>query len=441
MWRTPIVSAFPQLVVDLTGAAAGADPLAASASTGLSTAVLPIIALAASLIAAVCIGTLIVAWLRKPEPGSALAVVDPEVAGLLPVGFVSGTASSRWLPATVMQLAVNGVIAIHDRRDIRAQRDSTDPRDGEVGSADGLHLVFDGEYPLAARADVDSEGADGTVNALLSPGLSGGSRRLERGASVDVDRVVQNNGQLLAVTRDGFRDAADWYRERRPAARFRAATFGGGVGIVLGFVSLGLPDDPSKSIAWSAIVIGAVALGFRMLLPRLIPLNAAGLELRDRANRRRESVANADFSTLAAGEQLLPWAVLFDEASVIHRFAEVAAKTGTAPAWYRSTAPLSAERLASCLVIVARELAQPIRVGGGLLQRRDDSRFGVPLLFDHRGWGGGYLAGGGATAFGDGGGGGFGDGGGGGGGFDGGGGFSGGFDGGGFGGDGGGGGG
>lgn len=48
-----------------------------------------------------------------------------------------------------------------------------------------------------------------------APGLVGGSRTLARGTSLDVDRVVENDAQLLAVTRDGFRDAAAWYRERR----------------------------------------------------------------------------------------------------------------------------------------------------------------------------------------------------------------------------------
>ncbi|WP_022894798.1 hypothetical protein [Agromyces subbeticus] len=446
MGRTT-VSALRQVIVDLAEAGAGSESLAASAGGSLGTALLPLVALAGSLTAAVCVATLVIAWLRKPEAGGTLALVDPESAGLLAVGFVSGAAAARWLPATVMLLAVNGVIAIHDRRDARDARDvrevpGTGGAGGGVGggagaglsaSARGIRLAFDGEYPLAARADVDSAGADGTVLAVLSPGLAGGSRTVVPGACVDADRVVMNNGLLLEVTRDGFRDAAEWYREPRPAGRLRAATIGGLVGITLGFMTLGAPDSPGNSIAWSAIVIGALALGLRVLLPRWIPLNSAGLQLRERAIRWREIVASTDAPSLAMAEQLLPWAVLFDEASVVRRLAAVAEQAGTAPAWYRSSAPFSAERLASCIAVIAAELSQPIRVAGGMLQRGEDSRFGVPMIGDHKGWGGGYLAGGGNGTFGDGDGGGFGDGGGGGG-FGG----SGGFDGGGGGGDGGG---
>ena len=420
-------SALHQVIVDLADAGAGTELLAATPGSSLSTAILPLIALAASLTAAVCVGTLVVSWLRPPAPGDALAIVDAETAGVLPVGFVSGEAATRWLPATVVLLAVNGVIAIEDRRDIR---EAPDLPDGGRGQAKDIRLVFDGDYPLAARTDVENEGADGTVIAMLAPGLVGGSRTLARGTSVDVDRVVKNNGHLLAVTRDGFRDAAAWYREKRPGMRFRVTSFAGLTGVVLGFISLTLPDDPSQSVAWSAIVIGAAAVAVRVFLPRAIPLNAAGMQLRARANELRAAIEGADVPSVAAGEKLLPWAVLFGEASVVRSFAEVAATSGTVPSWYRSTAPLSVDRLASCLALIAVELVQPIGVGGGLLQRTEDSRFGVPMIADSKGWGGGYLAGGDGT-FGDGGGGGYGDGGGGGfdgggGGFDGGGGFGGG---------------
>ena len=432
----PIVAVLRQVIVDQaeagTGVAAGAEPLAASASGGLGTALLPLFALAAALTAAICVGSLVVEWLRKPEGGASLAVTDPESAGLLSVGFVSGSASARWLPATVMLLAGSGVIAIQDRRVIR---------DGEAGRAQDVHLVFDGDYPLAVGWNDESrDPADDTVLAMLAPGLSGGTLTLPRGAGVDADRVVKDNARLLAVTGRGFRDAADWYREARPVRRFRAATIGGVLGVFLGFITLGSRDDPTTSIAWSAIAIAALSLGLRVLLPRWIPLNADGLQLRERANEWREVVAGTDVATVAAGQILLPWAVLFDEASVIRRFADVAEQTGTAPAWYHSSGPFTADRLASCIAIVATELAQPIRVAGGVLQRGEDSRFGVPMIGDTKGFGAGYLGGyygadGSGMGYGgggDGGGGGFGDGGG----FDGGG--FGGFDGGGGGGDGGG---
>src|SRR4051812_31417095 len=107
-------SALHQAIGDLTDAGVDTEQLAATPGSGLSTAILPLIALALSLTAAVCVGTLVVSWLRPPAPGDALAIVDAETAGVLPVGFVSGEAATRWLPATVVLLAVNGVIAIED---------------------------------------------------------------------------------------------------------------------------------------------------------------------------------------------------------------------------------------------------------------------------------------------------------------------------------------
>lgn len=412
----PIVAALSQVVVDLAEAGPGGEGLAAA--DGLGVALLPVFALAGSLTAAIAVGTLIVAWLRKPEADSAFGVTDPKIAGLLSVGFVSGSAAARWLPATVMQLACDGVIAIVDRREVR---------DGTAVGAAGIRLVLHGDVPVAVPAGAESGGAeDSIVVAVLAPGLVEGSRFVVHGSSVDVDRVVGGNPSLLELTRDRFVAAAAWYREPRPARRFRAATVGGVVGVVLGLLSTAVGEEYSNSIAWSAVVIGAVALGLRVLLPRWIPLNAAGLQLRQRGNDLREAFTAADVPDLAAGQEVLPWAVLFDEPSVVRRFAEAAERSGVAPAWYRSSGPFSADRLASCIAIMSAQLAQPIHVGGRPLGRGDDSRFGVPMIGDSRSWGGGYLAADGGAAAGPAGSGdgwGFGDGGGGGGfgGFDGGG--------------------
>ena len=111
----PVASSLRQVIIDLADAGTGTESLAASAGGGLGTALLPLFALAGALTAAICVGSLIVRWLRKPEAGTSLAVTDPETAGLLSVGFVSGGASARWLPATVMLLAGSGVIAIEIR--------------------------------------------------------------------------------------------------------------------------------------------------------------------------------------------------------------------------------------------------------------------------------------------------------------------------------------
>ncbi len=413
----PIISALSQVIVDLADAGPGNAAVAASAADGLGVALLPLFALAGSLTAAIAVGTLIVAWLRKPEDDSAFGVTDPKIAGLLSVGFVSGSASARWLPATVLQLACDGVIAIVDRRELR---------DGTAAGAAGIRLVLHGDVPVAVASGAESGGAeDSIVVAVLAPDLVEGSRFAVHGSGVDIDRVVNGNSSLLALTRDRFVAAAAWYREPRPARRFRVATVGGVLGVVLGLLSTAVGEEYSNSIAWSAVLIGAVALGLRVLLPRWIPLNAAGLQLRQRANDLREAITASDVPGIAADQEVLPWAVLFDEPSVVQRFAEAAERSGIAPVWYRPSAPFTADRLVSCIAILSAQLAQPIRVGGRTLGRGHDSRFGVPMIGDSRSWGGGYLAadGGAGSGPGYGDGWGFGDGGGGGGfgGFDGGG--------------------
>ena len=153
--------------MDLADAGTGTESLAASADGGLGTALLPLIALAGALTAAVAVGSLIVVWLRKPDADTIFAVTDPKTAGLLPVGFVSGSASTRWLAANVMQLACDGVIAIEDRRSVG---------EGEEGRARDIRVVVDTDNPLAVRAGGESgDTENGTVRALLAPGLSGGS--------------------------------------------------------------------------------------------------------------------------------------------------------------------------------------------------------------------------------------------------------------------------
>jgi uncharacterized membrane protein YgcG len=401
---------------------AGHESFAASASTSLGADLLPLLALAGSLTAAVAVGSLIVSWLRKPDAEAIVADTDPMTAGLLPVGFVSGTASRRWLPATVLQLAGEGVLGIADRRDA-----------GDAAHARDIRLVFDGAVPSVRWDDDRDRTATGVAVALRDPAAAGGSY-LTRPASIDIDRVVRHNDALAAVTGEGFRDAAEKYRERRPTARLRAATAGGVLGVVLGPFALLIGSAASNSISWSAVGIGALALLVRAMLPRWIPLNAAGMRLRERTSNLRESLASTPITSTADGAHALPWAVLLDEASAIRAVAEQAERAGVAPPWYRSSVPFSADRFVSCIAALTLELSQPVRVSPSLPWTGDDGRFGVPLMYDNKGVGGGYLADGGYP-----GGAGSGFGGGGSGGLDGGGGFGGGgFDGGGGGGDGGG---
>ena len=110
-----LVPALHQVAGHLGTAGTGGDSYAAS-GVALGPALLPILALIASVVAAVAVGSLVIAWLRTPEPTGLIELTDPKTAGLLSVGFTSGTAAQRWLPATVVQLACDRVITIDDRR-------------------------------------------------------------------------------------------------------------------------------------------------------------------------------------------------------------------------------------------------------------------------------------------------------------------------------------
>jgi len=364
---------------------------------------LPIFALIAAVIAAVAVGSLVVSWLRVPEPSGLVEVTDPKTAGLLSVGFAAGDAARRWLAATVVQLARERVVSIDDRRSgaeaaSGAGLAGSVPPNGSHPRAN-VRLVFGSGNAEAERAvagvlggGVASDREGGVLAAVFEPGMTGGPHDPLPGTSVDVDRVVTRNGTLAAFTSEQFRQAIGWYREPRPKLRFRLATVCGLVGLAFGLLSIGL-DAASASIAWSAIVISAIALGLRLLLPRWIPLNATGLLLRERANQLREIIATAEVPTLASGEQVLPWAVLFDEQGTIRRVAEVAEGSGGAPPWYRSTEPFTADRLVSCMAVLTAQLSQPIHVGAKAPWAHDDGRFGVPLVGDYRTWGNTYYYG------------------------------------------------
>ncbi|BDZ55351.1 hypothetical protein GCM10025870_24240 [Agromyces marinus] len=361
---------------------------ASSGGSGLAVAFLPLVALAASLVAASSVGSLIVAWLQRPAGDPVPSLTDPRTAGLLAVGFVSGRASNRWLAATIMELALAGAITIEDRRN---------------GSGDGsprdIRLVYAADVPAAHARDETDETADLLIS-VFSPGLTGGTEVVAHGASIAADRVVARNGSLLAATHRRFLEAAAAYREPRPSRRFRAATVGGTVAVVGGLVGAIFGDTGADSIAWIAIVIGLLALAVRAFLPRWIPLNAAGLELRRRAALWRDELAGADVRDPRVAAEALPWAVLFDQPDLIRRSLVALGSRADPQRWYATADGWAADRVATCLAVAAVALAQPITIGAGDAA----GRFGVPLLdeykvmgeqgyFDHRGVTGGWYAG------------------------------------------------
>ncbi|WP_195760691.1 DUF2207 domain-containing protein [Agromyces kandeliae] len=369
--------------------------LAASGGSGLGLAVLPIVALLTSVVAATAVGSLVVAWLQKPRDAADPSLVDPETVGLLPVAYVSGSASNRWLPAAVVELALDGAITIEDRRPGDASEDGLD-------SARGIRLVYASDRP-SVRAGVPRDASPDLLLAVFGPGTTGTASVIAHGATVPVDRVVAQNGELAWVTRRRFLDTAGRYREPRPVGRFRTASVAGVTGVVLGFVAQFVGRGTDDSIAWIALAIGAVALVVRAVLPRWIPLNATGLALRERANDLRERIASADLRDVSVARSMLPWAVLFGQDELIARAAATFALRDAESDWYASSESVTPERLASCLRVAAAALLQPIAVGG-----RDDGRFGVPLLeqrglntdggyfSETRGWGRGAIYGGAA---------------------------------------------
>ncbi|WP_127794486.1 hypothetical protein [Agromyces sp. LHK192] len=389
--------------------------------SALATGVLPLLALGGALMAAIVAGTLIAAWLQRPREQVFFAPTDPVVAGLASVAFASGSSATRWLPAAVVRLALDGVLVIDDRREPGSG--AGDGQSQSHGGARNAHARDRSARDRAARevrllARVDASGRlgapdrmelpDDDLDIRLAPAVLRAERptghgRLQVGASVAVDRVVADNDDLRDATARAFAFAAERYREARPAGRFRAIAVGGGMGVVFGFISLMLDDDAAASIAWSAIVIGAVAIGLRLVLPRWIPLNAAGLVLRARSAELRAAVAETGANATTdpapttalsdAAPELLPWAVLFGDEATMRAVADAAESRGGAPAWYRTTGEFSAERFVSCLAVVGAALSQPIGVGGAALAKRADSRFGVPLIGDQRLLAGGYLAG------------------------------------------------
>ncbi|MFC9918227.1 hypothetical protein [Agromyces binzhouensis] len=368
--------------------------LAASGGSGLGLAVLPLIALFASLVAATAVGSLVVAWFQKPRAAADPSLVDPETVGLLPVAYVSGSASNRWLPAAVVELALDGVLTIEDRRPGGASED--------VDSARGIRLVYASDLP-SSRAGTPRDASPDLVLAVFGPGATGTASVIAHGATVPVDRVVVQNGELAWATRRRFLDTAGRYREPRPVGRFRTASVAGVAGVVLGFVAQFIGKGTDDSIAWIALAVGAVSLVVRAVLPRWIPLNATGLALRERANDLRERIAGADLRDVAAARSALPWAVLFGQDEVIARAAATLTLRDAESRWYGSSEPATPERLASCLRVAAGALVQPIAVGD-----RDDGRLGNRLLeqrglntdggyfSETRGWGRGAIYGGAA---------------------------------------------
>lgn len=303
------------------------------------------IALASSLIgigAAVATAMLL---RSSPEPATdtALAARDPltflESTGVLAVAYVA-TGAKRWVPATILQLACSGVLAVIDRRSAVMQSAETDEDDDIQLELVALPSGFGPE--------------DGRPGALVVRGIFG--EHPAPGARVAVVRAGAIADRLGDATRAGFARADERYVDHRSTARLPAvAATASAIGIIFALLALALSRYATSPLPGIALLLGIAGsvIGRRQL--KRGRLNSSGRMLRERAAHVATQIHASPARSVADGERLLPWAVLFDQWEAVDRLGAVAQLTGDAPTWYRSDSSFRWKRFASCVeAIVAR---------------------------------------------------------------------------------------
>ncbi|MGW4929714.1 hypothetical protein ACWEOH_11200 [Agromyces sp. NPDC004153] len=324
---------------DLGDAAAGADGAEQLATdAGTLFAVFAAIALISSVIG---IGTAVAAAMLRsssePATDTALATRDPlrflEAAGVLAVAYV-GTGAKRWVPATILQLACSGVLAVIDRR-------SAVTGSWETDEDDDIQLELAALPPGFGPADAGA-------GALVIRGLFGEHPAV--GMRVAAVRVGAIADRLGDATRAGFARADERYVDHRAAARLPAvAMVASSIGIVFAFLALALGRYVTSPVPGIAIVLGIAGVVISAMQWTRGPLNSSGRLLRERAGRVATLIDASPATSVADGERLLPWAVLFDRWAVIDRLGSVVQLSGVAPTWFRSDAPFRWKRFTSCI--------------------------------------------------------------------------------------------
>ena len=288
-----------------------ADALTSSGGGTLGFALLPILALAAALTAAVCVGSLVVAWLRKPGPDRCAVATDPRRPGC----SRSGSCRAARRHAGCRRPSCCSPAAASSRSGTSAP--FVRARGSRPGHAARLRRG------LSAGRGVDRRVGDPADEARCSPCFTRPHRRLAhlgRGVSVAVDRVVKDN-EPSSRHAGRVPQAAAWYREAetgRPVHGPRRSQ--ACVGIALGLLTLSAPatsvdgldrverDRHRGAVARPAPAPAALdsAERGRTAAPRAGEPPARGRREHGCRERRR-------------GRARAPWAVLFDEASVIRR--------------------------------------------------------------------------------------------------------------------------
>ena len=258
------------------------------------------------------------------------AAQDLESAGILAVAYLTQKHVQRWVPATIVQLACAGKLVIIDGRKM-------DDDKRVIAYDEHIQLELAGPSNLADMTSGDAL----VLRAIFGPDAMHGN-------TVTAVRTGVVAGRLRDAVSEGFEHAKQRYISGRMSRLTTIAVVAAGVGVLcssLGFASAGL-----FGAAIAIAVMGIVAIFFATLgMERGFTLTPAGRQLREDAKVAEARIGQRPFGTVAAGERVLPWAVLFDQFTVADRFAQIVDRTRTVPGWYSAAAPFSADRFVSCL--------------------------------------------------------------------------------------------
>lgn len=317
----------------------GTEAAVASFAAATVSEAAAIFTLVAVISAAVAVGAVVgVLWIRHRRPSATdpEVPVDIESAGILAVAYVTQKHVQRCVPASIVGLACAGALAIIDDR-VMDDPTSVTAYDERVS----LELVA-GPPEVAAGVGL-RHGEALILRALFDPDATTGTRVTAVRTGVVADRldVAVREGLGLAQRRYGN---AGW-TPRLITTAVSAAI----VGVFAWAVAVALGGWLGGAVL--VAIFGIVVLAYATLFSeRAISFDAAGRELLQNARIAETHLAQQSFVTVAGGEWVLPWAVLFERYAVVERFANVAERTDKVPEWYRSSAEQpSAARFVSCL--------------------------------------------------------------------------------------------